>query len=110
MDNQLAKHCKAEVHTVVAIFLIATTQFSYCCVNSGLLSLQTSVMSSGAMGSTGLSMNVLSGIYLHGSPVNKIIKETCGNVASFHVSAYFTVHTPHFLMIPLDVNISFHPV
>ena len=25
---------------------------------------------------------------------HKIIKETCGNVASFHVSAYFTVHMP----------------
>jgi hypothetical protein len=36
------------------------------------------------------------------------IKETCGKVASFHVSAY--LYTPHFLMIPLDVNISFHPV
>jgi hypothetical protein len=23
----------------------------------------------------------------------------------FHASAYFTVHTPHFHMIPLDVNI-----
>ena len=41
---------------------------------------------------------------------HKIIKETCGKVASFHVSAYFTVHRPYFPHIPLDINTSFHPV
>ena len=41
---------------------------------------------------------------------HKIIKETCGIVACFHVSAYFTVHRPYFRMFPLDVNISFCPV
>ena len=41
---------------------------------------------------------------------HKIIKETCGNVASFHVSAYFAVHRPYFRMFPLDINISFRPV
>ena len=31
-------------------------------------------------------------------------------MASFHVSAYFTVHRPYFHMFPLDINISFRPV
>ena len=39
---------------------------------------------------------------------HKIIKETCGNVASFHVSAYFTVHRPYFRMIPLDVFVQWN--
>ena len=43
---------------------------------------------------------------------HKIIKETCGNVASFHVSVYFTVHMSFSLnilgiILELDINFFF---
>ena len=42
---------------------------------------------------------------------HKIIKETCGIVVSFHVSAYFTVHRSYFCMLPTRYkNISFRLV